>query len=280
MQTVEELRALLLELQGENAALRVSTRHGKLLVSGLDSLLSVEHGADPFAIVFQSLRQVFNFRQASAVKEDGDLLRCIASEQAANVGTLWPIGSLFRKVLNGRARAITVTPETAKGTGADVNASLVGRPALLLPIKVDETRGFLVLLRDQDDEGFHRDDISLGEKFSLLASHALAIRSGRQKEHENRQLQELTEQLEYQAYYDELTGTANRALLEKQVTAALAARTPDQFKAALARSYKIAKDENLSTVINCQALKEFTSARDYPPGVSLNPEPGVGAVTH
>jgi thiamine pyrophosphate-dependent acetolactate synthase large subunit-like protein len=58
------------------------------------------------------------------------------------------------------------------------------------------------------------------------------------------------------------------------------ARTPEQFKTALARSYKIAKDEQISTVINCQALKEFTSARDYPPGVSLNPEPGVGAVAH
>lgn len=57
-------------------------------------------------------------------------------------------------------------------------------------------------------------------------------------------------------------------------------RTPDQFSAALARSYKLAADEQLSTVINCQALKEFTSARDYPPGVSLNPEPGVGAVAH
>ena len=56
--------------------------------------------------------------------------------------------------------------------------------------------------------------------------------------------------------------------------------TPEQFKAALARSYKVAKDESVSTLINVQALKEFTSARDYPPGVSLNAEPGVGAFTH
>ncbi len=58
------------------------------------------------------------------------------------------------------------------------------------------------------------------------------------------------------------------------------ARTPDQFRGALARGYKIAADEGISTIINVQALKEFTSARDYPPGVSLNPEPGVGAVAH
>ncbi len=58
------------------------------------------------------------------------------------------------------------------------------------------------------------------------------------------------------------------------------ARTPDQFKTALDRSYKLAKNENVSSVINCQALKEFTSARDYPPGISISPEPGVGAFAH
>ena len=52
------------------------------------------------------------------------------------------------------------------------------------------------------------------------------------------------------------------------------------FRAALARSYKIARDEKMSTLINCQAIKEFTSGRDYPPGIALNPEPGVGAVAH
>lgn len=57
-------------------------------------------------------------------------------------------------------------------------------------------------------------------------------------------------------------------------------RTPEEFTKALDRSYKMAKNEGVSTLINCQALKEFTSARDYPPGVSLNPEPGVGAVAH
>jgi acetolactate synthase-1/2/3 large subunit len=58
------------------------------------------------------------------------------------------------------------------------------------------------------------------------------------------------------------------------------ARNAEQYREALGRAYKLATDENVSTVINVQALKEFTSARDYPPGVSMNPEPGVGAVAH
>jgi thiamine pyrophosphate-dependent acetolactate synthase large subunit-like protein len=57
-------------------------------------------------------------------------------------------------------------------------------------------------------------------------------------------------------------------------------RTPEEFRTALAQAYKIARDEKVSSLINCQAIKDFSSARDYPPGVAFNPEPGVGAVAH
>jgi thiamine pyrophosphate-dependent acetolactate synthase large subunit-like protein len=57
-------------------------------------------------------------------------------------------------------------------------------------------------------------------------------------------------------------------------------RTPEAFREALARSYQLARDQKVSSLINCQALKEFTSPRDYPPGISLNAEPGCGAVAH
>jgi thiamine pyrophosphate-dependent acetolactate synthase large subunit-like protein len=57
-------------------------------------------------------------------------------------------------------------------------------------------------------------------------------------------------------------------------------RTPDEFKLALARSYDAAAKDKASTLINCQALKEFTSAQAYPPGPPRNPEPGVGAFAH
>jgi thiamine pyrophosphate-dependent acetolactate synthase large subunit-like protein len=56
--------------------------------------------------------------------------------------------------------------------------------------------------------------------------------------------------------------------------------SPEEFREALKRSYQIAAKENVSTLINCQALKEFTSAKLYPPGNSMNPEPGVAAFAH
>jgi acetolactate synthase I/II/III large subunit len=57
-------------------------------------------------------------------------------------------------------------------------------------------------------------------------------------------------------------------------------RTQDEFREALKRAYQSASKENMSTLINCQALKDFTSQRTYPPGTSMNPEPGCGAVAH
>ena len=57
-------------------------------------------------------------------------------------------------------------------------------------------------------------------------------------------------------------------------------RTPEEFREALGRSYQLASREKVSSVINCQARKEFTSAREFPPGLYINPEPGCGAFAH
>ncbi len=54
----------------------------------------------------------------------------------------------------------------------------------------------------------------------------------------------------------------------------------EDFAPALARSYEAAARERLSTVINCQSIKEFWSARDYPPGLLQKVEPGCMAYYH
>jgi thiamine pyrophosphate-dependent acetolactate synthase large subunit-like protein len=56
--------------------------------------------------------------------------------------------------------------------------------------------------------------------------------------------------------------------------------TPEEFREALKRSYQAAAKENVSSLINVQALKEFTSGKDYPPGIALPAEPGIGAFAH
>ncbi len=57
-------------------------------------------------------------------------------------------------------------------------------------------------------------------------------------------------------------------------------RTQEEFRNALKSCYQTAEKERISSLINVQALKEFTSAKDYPPGNIINPEPSVGALAH
>ena len=52
------------------------------------------------------------------------------------------------------------------------------------------------------------------------------------------------------------------------------------FGPALRRSYEIAASEGVSTVVNCQATKEFWSSRDYPPGLLQKVEPGCMSYYH
>jgi len=57
-------------------------------------------------------------------------------------------------------------------------------------------------------------------------------------------------------------------------------QTPEDLRAALKRSYQIAAKENISTLINVQALKEFTDGSKFAPGIALPQEPGVGSFAH
>ncbi len=58
-------------------------------------------------------------------------------------------------------------------------------------------------------------------------------------------------------------------------------KTPAEFTAALKRSYDAAAKERLSTIINVQSSKEFTSREAFPPGrAPSGGDPGVGSYRH
>jgi thiamine pyrophosphate-dependent acetolactate synthase large subunit-like protein len=57
-------------------------------------------------------------------------------------------------------------------------------------------------------------------------------------------------------------------------------RTAEELRAALERAYDIAARESLPSLINVQALKEFTSGALYPPGTAFPPEPSIGSWQH
>ena len=176
----EQLREALLSLQLENDRLRQENDHAVLLQGAFESLLTISIDDDPFASVFDSLRSVFTFDQVMVLAEqDNACLRCIVAEPRALIGVDWPVGAFFTRVMGGRV-ATTFSNEGIE-EWASIPPDLLSprHPALYLPVSVRDGRGVLVLLRDVGSGGFDRSHVALGQKFALLASHALAARFAR-----------------------------------------------------------------------------------------------------
>jgi hypothetical protein len=72
MEGSEELREMIVAMRRENDALRLETTHANLLLTALDTLLSVARDADPFAGVFDALLPVFHGTHAVVLTEKGE----------------------------------------------------------------------------------------------------------------------------------------------------------------------------------------------------------------
>ena len=206
MQTVEELRDILAELQSENGKLRLAAEHGKLLLAAIEALLSSDEQAEPFAIVFDALQEAFKFDTAVALIEAGEAVVSIAAQSEAQRHLRLSASGPLKKALKGRVTAISGDSVGIFGGTA--------RSALCLPISLRDKRGALVLLRHGDAAGFSREDVALGRRFAVLANQALVVRLQAEQRLENQRLEERSEQLQRRAFTDELTGLPNRAHLE------------------------------------------------------------------
>jgi acetolactate synthase-1/2/3 large subunit len=57
-------------------------------------------------------------------------------------------------------------------------------------------------------------------------------------------------------------------------------QTPEELRGAIARAYDIAEKESSPVLINAQAIKEFSSGTQYPPGIGIDSGPLIGAISH
>jgi thiamine pyrophosphate-dependent acetolactate synthase large subunit-like protein len=57
-------------------------------------------------------------------------------------------------------------------------------------------------------------------------------------------------------------------------------QTPEELCAALKRSYQSAAKENVSTLIDVQALKGVHRRLKFAPGIALPQDPGIGSFAH
>ena len=202
IESAEELREALLALRHEHDALLERNSQGQQLLDALDSLLDLDVADDPFVRVFASLRKVFTFAQALMLAEreeesaDADHpLECIVADPDSLIGSTWPAGPLFRKVLDGRVVATFSNVGVAEWAGVNSGILSAEQSALYVPVGVRGRRGILVMLRAMGDNGFGRNHIALARRFSVLASHALATRFASETAAEGQRLRELTEQL-------------------------------------------------------------------------------------
>ncbi|MFW5654206.1 MAG: ATP-binding protein [Roseicyclus sp.] len=185
MQTVEELRDIVAELQHRNTMLETALQQAGLLLDGIGQLVSAEPTEDPYRIVFQSLHDVFRFDHAFAFVEDAGELLCIAAERPEIRGLRVAISGPKPRVLNGRVVALEVGASHPLSRGGALHL-------LYLPTSIAQNRSLLIVSREA--EGFDRNDMSLARKFSLLARQALAVRMHAVRETENRALLERNQQ--------------------------------------------------------------------------------------
>ncbi|MPT47304.1 MAG: EAL domain-containing protein [Sphingobium sp.] len=223
----EELRETLVAMSRENDILRTEATHANLLLHALDAMLCIDGEENPFARVFEALLPTFDAQHAIVLIErddDHDMLECMAASDEALVGTLWPVGRSFTKILSGRI--VTTISNTDSSDWPEIAAACLPgqRPALYLPLGVRDRRGLLILLRGHAEPGFDRSHVNLARKFSLLASHAFAATWASQTEAESFRLKQLTERLKaskeeltYRANHDQLTGLPNRSYIEELV---------------------------------------------------------------
>jgi cyclic di-GMP phosphodiesterase Gmr len=242
VESSEELRETLVAMRRENDGLRIETMHANLLLKALDALLCVEDTNELFSNVFAALRPVFEFSHALVLigTDEAIALDCSMSDHPELLHSRWTVHRLFRKVLDGRIVASVSNhqmDEWAEGIDPFLSRS---QPALYLPLRLRSRHGMLMMLRDRGNPGFDRTHVALARKFSLLASHAVAVTRASQTEAESHRLTQLTNRLEdsqaalaYRANHDQLTGLPNRAYIQELVDGALQRRLPGH-KLALA----------------------------------------------
>jgi signal transduction histidine kinase/ActR/RegA family two-component response regulator len=179
IESSEELREALFKLRTEHESLVQTSAHAQHLLDALEALLDMQLGDDPFARVFISLRKVFTYSHALLLTRhtaEPGILECIAADPAAPLGSHWPAGRLFDKVMNGRVVA-TFSHDGVEEWRDAAKLGLDARQSgLYVPVRVREQRGVLAMLSAVGTAGFDRGHVTLARRFSVLASHALATR--------------------------------------------------------------------------------------------------------
>src|SRR5262245_26570602 len=103
----------------------------------LDALLDVAGDAPAYAPLFGATRNVFAFDQAMVLRDEGDLVRCVAADPVRSEDLAWPPSPAFAQAV--RSRVLVLAGGEPSEERALIPAGLVSAddPALLVPIAAD-----------------------------------------------------------------------------------------------------------------------------------------------
>lgn len=194
----EALREALYAAQYQAALVERVNAQMKVLLDALELLMGKGFGDDTFLRVFDSLRRGFSFSHAMLLVQKDDkekMLECIVAEQAHLIGSRWPVGPLFKKVLAGRTLA-TISGENLPDWEKAVELGCSAQDsALMAPVKTHSTRGILLVVRSAGQTGFNTFQVRLLRHYVLLVSNALLARESIEKDMESRRLLDLSMRL-------------------------------------------------------------------------------------
>jgi len=174
--------------------------------------------------ILESIREVVTFDQALALVEATDGWQCAMGFPDALTGLTWQTGPFFDEVAAGRVAATLASGDLQEWSTCDHAAINPFQPALYIPLRIRDSRGLLVLLRSPDREPFGETELIHARQFALVAMAASAMQAARSMEAKLAQLRAVVEglrdrekDLARRAYTDDLTGLANRAMIEQCV---------------------------------------------------------------
>jgi c-di-GMP phosphodiesterase Gmr len=141
----------------------------------LQALLARSPGEDPFAPVFGALHAILEFEQALALEQRDEGFDCVAAESQGLVGLHVPDAAFLRAAAAGE---ISVTRSDRDLDLREAFGDAVLAPeqhALGLPLRTEDRRGVLVLVRAEGREPFGPPHLAAVRDFAPLGSTALAV---------------------------------------------------------------------------------------------------------
>src|SRR5262249_44207864 len=144
----------------------------------LDAVLDAAGDVPDFDSLLAAARQVFAFDKAMVLRDEGDILRCLATTPSPSENRAWPASPALAHAVRGRILVLAAGTPTAARALLPPDPLLPDQPALLLPIAAGAGHAALLMRRAAGAPDFAPDDVLAARHCAIVGLAALAMRNG------------------------------------------------------------------------------------------------------